>query len=198
MIFPIPLLFSFAPSTSHQLPRNLGMASRAVNGKGKGGGRGGGKDDGVAPKQMAAGGTSKSWTYARANNISVANDFLKHIADTDQSLSDRWGGSWVDVPEEEAASREIFARLATYLAEVHLIKPGNRGAGKNYDSSTADACWSDLMRGNEQRFSKSKEQSTMVRRLPCAPAPGACCTRSARAWLSLRPMLHAPCSTLHA
>ena len=111
---------------------------------------------------MAAGGTSKSWTDARANNISVANDFLKHIANTDESLSDRWGGSWVDVPEEEAASRDIFARLATYLAEVHLIKSGNRNAGKNFDSSTADACWNDLMRGNEQRFSKSKEETTRV------------------------------------
>ena len=61
----------------------------------------------------------------------------------------RWGKKWVDVPENEAASKEIFARLATYLAEVHVIRAGRKNAGKHFDSSTAEACWGDLLRGND-------------------------------------------------
>ena len=139
-------------------------------GKGKGKGKGGGAPA-EAPKEMAAGGNSVSWIGARQNNISVGDDFLEHIASCDEDLSARWGKKWVDVAENEAASQEIFARLATYLAEVHVIRKGRKNAGKHFDSSTAEACWGDLLRGNEQRFSKSKEEATCVSRPPCLPLP---------------------------
>ena len=52
--------------------------------------------------------------FARQNNISVGDDFLEYIASCDEDLSARWGKKWVDVAENEAASPEIYARLATY------------------------------------------------------------------------------------
>ena len=142
-----------------------------MKGKGKpGGGGGGGGKGAAAPREMASGDTSKTWASSRANYISVGTDFLKYTAEHDEELATRWGTSWVNVPEAEACSREIFSRLATYLAEVHTIKEGRKKAGSHFDSSTAEACWSDLVQGNRQRFSSSTEEATRVRRLPRACA----------------------------
>jgi hypothetical protein len=134
------------------------------------------------PKEMTAAGGSKSWVGSKANHVKIGDSFLQYISESDDAdLSERWGLSWDKVPEKEAAGREIFGHLATYLAEVYIIPPGNKNAGQHYDQSTADGVWGGLVQTVRHRFEKSEDADTKARswtvppvtrpRLaPCPPA----------------------------
>ena len=85
-------------------------------------------------------GGSTSWTGAQANHLKVAGAFLEHIKEADTQLHAKWGLKWIEVPEEFACVREIFAHLATYLVETHLIEKGQVHAGKRFHPKTAKQC----------------------------------------------------------
>ena len=95
----------------------------------------------------------------------MADAFLIYIKGVDAELSARWGQSWVEVPEAEAASTELFGFLATYLAEVHMSYPQATyvNAGQHYDTKTAEGIWSGLVQTVKVRFGKSTMESTKVR-----------------------------------
>jgi hypothetical protein len=70
---------------------------------------------------MQGGGESESWVQQTKNQLRVADLFLKHINDTTSALAAKWGDDWTKVPEEYAASEEIFGHLATFLVETYRI-----------------------------------------------------------------------------
>ena len=109
-----------------------------------------------ATKAMKATGQSVDWVSSMANHVRIANLFLAHVADTDSELSTRWGASWTEVPEVEAAQQEIYSHLATYLVDTYTISEKDRNQGKHIAVGTAHGIWRGLI--NERRQALSKGQ----------------------------------------
>lgn len=147
------------PGISEALPRAMSASPR---GRGKGGR--GGTSARAPPKEMQAKGNSVSWTSAQANHIKVFDKFLEYIAEHDEALSVRWGKAFAEVPEAEACANEIWGHLATFLAEVYIIPPGQVNAGQHYNASSAQGAWSNLLQLTKLRFNNKAElASTRVR-----------------------------------
>ena len=110
---------------------------------------------------MQGGGESESWVQQTKNQLRVADLFLKHINDTTSALATKWGDDWTKVPEEYAASEEIFGHLATFLVETYRIdKNSPIRPGEKLGKRSAVAIWSGLLQQNFKRFSKTQRQET--------------------------------------
>ena len=110
---------------------------------------------------MQGGGESESWVQQTKNQLRVADLFLKHINDTTSALATKWGDDWTKVPEEYAASEEIFGHLATFLVETYRIdKNSPIRAGEKLGKRSAVAIWSGLLQQNYKRFAKTQRQET--------------------------------------
>jgi hypothetical protein len=91
----------------------------------------------AATTEMKPGGAAPSTVTGKSNQVRVLEQFLAHVADTNDELSERWGKTWADVPHKELADYEIWGHLATILVEIYTIPVGNKNAGQLYDLKTA-------------------------------------------------------------
>ena len=131
------------------------------------------------PREMKAGGDSRSWVSAKANHIATGNAFLTDMNGNTEdeeasALGKLWGRKWDDVPEQEKCSQRFFGFFATYIAERHIISGGNNKQDPHYASGTAVGIFNGLLQHTKQQYGTSTREETKVRspapRTPCACA----------------------------
>lgn len=54
---------------------------------------------------------------------------------SDAELSARWGLSWTELPEAEAAQQLVYSHLATFLVETYTINEKDRNQGQHTSRS---------------------------------------------------------------
>ena len=113
---------------------------------------------------MPSGGHAPNTMNAKKNVLRIANLFLAHVADVSPELTAKWGTDFEAVPEQYAADMEIYSHIATYLVKNYIIEEGCRNAGGTLKNRVAMQDWSEMILIQKERFSKSTEQTTKVRR----------------------------------
>ena len=113
---------------------------------------------------VPSGGSSAGWVATLSNQQNVGDMFLAYIKEASPELGGKWGAEWSEVPENYAASQELFAHFATYLVNVYVY--GSQS--KHLEIPSALAIWSGLLQQNKKRLGKSSVQATKVR--ACPPA----------------------------
>ena len=79
---------------------------------------------------MEAEGASIRHVQNKSNQLRIGNLFLKHVQSADKELSAAWGLEFMKVPEKHAASKEIYAHLATFVTHTYTIDFGNVNSGR--------------------------------------------------------------------
>ena len=114
-------------------------------------------------RELPAAGQAKATKAGKANQQNMGDDFLAHVAENAEELSERWGLKWAEVPEAELAARPIWGTLASYISEIAIIKKGNVNAGEMYDLGTAHGIWGGLIDSAKKQHSKSANPATKAR-----------------------------------
>ena len=122
---------------------------------------------------MDAGGKAKATQEGKANQLRIANLFLKWLPD--ESLKAQAGDDWNKIPEVLICAFLLWRYLATYLSEVHEIEAGKRNAGQHLKN--VEAIWSDLFFeaglciASTSSLDASKVPRAAPSRVPCSPDP---------------------------
>ena len=113
-------------------------------------------------KAMKPTGQSSDWLASKANHVRIGNLFLAHVGKTDAELSAKWGLSWAELPEAEAAQQDVYSHLATFLVETYTIQDKDRNQGKQLAVGSAHGIWRGLINERREALSKSETPSTQV------------------------------------
>ena len=116
--------------------------------------------------EMTADGSSESWENNKGNQVHLGNEFLKHISLTDSALCSKWGTDWSSVPEEFAASQELYGHGASFLVFTY-----KKLTGKSLELGGVKTVWAGWIYQAAQRFKNSTRQETKVRSASSARCP---------------------------
>ena len=74
----------------------------------------------AAVDRLTSDGASDSWLNNKANQLRLGDVFLQHISRSDASLAAKWATSWAAIPEQYAASRNLYEIFAHWLTRVYV------------------------------------------------------------------------------